>query len=75
MINQTITSPPQARIAWWHQIELPDGSVTPGLDRSAEKLEALHLPDLTGKTVWTSAHLMDISLSQRSDWARRAWSQ
>jgi tRNA (mo5U34)-methyltransferase len=36
---------------WWHQIELPDGSVTPGKDRSAEKLAGLHLPDLTGKTV------------------------
>jgi tRNA (mo5U34)-methyltransferase len=30
---------------------LPDGTVTPGLDRSREKLAALHLPDLTGKTV------------------------
>jgi tRNA (mo5U34)-methyltransferase len=38
-------------IDWWHQIELPDGTVTPGQDRSAEKLAALHLPDLTGKTV------------------------
>jgi len=40
-----------AHINWWHQIELPDGSVTPGKDRSAEKLLSLHLPDLTGKTV------------------------
>jgi tRNA (mo5U34)-methyltransferase len=45
------TSRPPESIDWWHQIELPDGSVTPGRDRSAEKLAALHLPDLTGKTV------------------------
>jgi tRNA (mo5U34)-methyltransferase len=38
-------------IDWFHQIELPDGSTMPGRDRSAEKLAALHLPDLTGKTV------------------------
>lgn len=49
--QQTKFSPPPANIAWWHQIELPDGSVTPGLDRSAEKLAALHLPDLKGKSV------------------------
>lgn len=46
-----IFSPPPPGIHWWHQIELPDGSVTPGPDRSAEKLAALHLPDLSGKTV------------------------
>jgi tRNA (mo5U34)-methyltransferase len=40
-----------AHINWWHQIELPGGYVTPGPDRSAAKLAALHLPDLTGKTV------------------------
>lgn len=39
------------RIDWWHQIELPGGYVTPGPDRSAEKLATLQLPDLTGKTV------------------------
>lgn len=38
-------------IHWWHQIELPDGRVTPGRDRSAEKLAALRLPSLAGKTV------------------------
>jgi tRNA (mo5U34)-methyltransferase len=38
-------------ISWFHQIELPDGSVTPGRDRSAEKLAALHLPNLRGKSV------------------------
>lgn len=48
---QTAFSPPFAGIKWWHQIALPDGSVTPGPDCSAEKLEWLHLPDLTGKTV------------------------
>jgi tRNA (mo5U34)-methyltransferase len=44
------TAPP-AQINWWHQIELPGGYVTPGPDRSAEKLAALRLPDLEGKTV------------------------
>jgi tRNA (mo5U34)-methyltransferase len=48
-----MTSPPapQGTIEWWHQIELPGNYVTPGVDRSAAKLKALHLPDLTGKTV------------------------
>ncbi len=49
--GQATVSRPLASIDWWHQIELPDGSVTPGPDRSAEKLAWLHLPDLTGKTV------------------------
>jgi tRNA (mo5U34)-methyltransferase len=48
---QALSSPPPPNIDWWHQIELPDGSVTPGPDHSAEKLAGLHLPDLTGKTV------------------------
>lgn len=51
MSAQAISSGPPAHINWWHQIELPDGFVTPGPDRSAEKLQSLHLPDLTGKTV------------------------
>jgi tRNA (mo5U34)-methyltransferase len=38
-------------IYWWHQIELPDGEVTPGRDQSAAKLESLRLPTLAGKTV------------------------
>lgn len=45
------TIAPRSEIDWWHQIELPDGYVTPGPDRSAEKLALLHLPDLKGKTV------------------------
>jgi len=49
--RDAISSPPPAHIDWWHQIELPDGSITPGRDRSAEKLASLHLPDLKGKTV------------------------
>jgi tRNA (mo5U34)-methyltransferase len=49
--GQLTSAPPPAHIDWWHQIELPDGSVTPGADRSAEKLASLHLPDLTGKSV------------------------
>jgi len=44
-------SPSLENIDWWHQIELPDGTITPGRDRSAQKLAALHLPDLTGKTI------------------------
>ena len=38
-------------IDWFHQIELPNGVRTAGRDRSAEKLAALRLPDLTGKSV------------------------
>jgi tRNA (mo5U34)-methyltransferase len=49
--GRTIASPEPDSIDWWHRIELPGGYVTPGRDRSAEKLAALHLPDLTGKTV------------------------
>ena len=46
----------RARIAavpfWFHQIELAPGIVTPGYDRSQEKLPQLQLPDdLTGKRV------------------------
>jgi len=37
-------------INWFHQIELPDGTVTPGIDRSRRKLARLKLPDLRGKT-------------------------
>jgi len=44
-------SPPPSQIKWWHQIQLPGGYVTPGRDRSAEKLASLRLPDLRGKTV------------------------
>jgi tRNA (mo5U34)-methyltransferase len=39
-------------ISWWHTIDLGHGLVTPGKDKSHEKLATLHLPaDLTGKTV------------------------
>jgi tRNA (mo5U34)-methyltransferase len=48
--HDTSTAPPE-QIDWWHQIELPGGYVTPGPDRSAEKLASLRLPDLEGKTV------------------------
>ncbi len=47
---ETALAPPP-QIDWWHQIELPGGHLTPGPDRSAEKLAALRLPDLRGKTV------------------------
>jgi tRNA (mo5U34)-methyltransferase len=40
--------------AWWHSIDLGQGVITPGW-KSAEQLrnevDALHLPDLSGKTV------------------------
>jgi tRNA (mo5U34)-methyltransferase len=49
--RQATLSSSLSRIDWWHQIELPDGTVTPGQDRSAEKLAWLHLPNLKGKTV------------------------
>jgi tRNA (mo5U34)-methyltransferase len=39
-------------INWWHQIALPDGVITPGRDRTFQKLQRLQMPaDLTGKTV------------------------
>lgn len=40
-----------SEIKWFHQIDLGNGVVTPGLDQSARKLESLQLPkDLSGKT-------------------------
>jgi tRNA (mo5U34)-methyltransferase len=39
-----------AQINWFHQIELPDGSITPGIDESREKLSRLKLPSLRGKS-------------------------
>jgi tRNA (mo5U34)-methyltransferase len=36
---------------WHHQIDLGDGIVTPGRDKSARKLAALELPALAGKSV------------------------
>jgi tRNA (mo5U34)-methyltransferase len=46
----------RARIAavpfWFHQIEVAPGIVTPGIDRSAEKLQQLGLPeDMSGQRV------------------------
>jgi tRNA (mo5U34)-methyltransferase len=38
-------------IRWFHQIDLGNGLVTPGIDKSASKLRALQLPDLAGKSV------------------------
>jgi tRNA (mo5U34)-methyltransferase len=41
-----------ASIRWFHQIDLGNGVVTPGHDKSAEKLNRIGLPqDLRGKTV------------------------
>lgn len=41
-----------ARIRWWHTIDLGQGVVTPGVDRSSEKLLGLGLPaDLSGLSV------------------------
>jgi len=36
---------------WHHQIDLGGGLITPGRDRSAQKLQALELPPLAGRTV------------------------
>ncbi len=38
-------------INWFHQIELGNGVVTPGIDKTREKIGHLHFPDMTGKTV------------------------
>lgn len=39
-------------IKWWHQIDLGNGVITPGRDKTIEKLEWLGLPaDLSGKSV------------------------
>jgi tRNA (mo5U34)-methyltransferase len=38
-------------IGWFHSIDLGNGLITPGSDKSASKLRALHLPALAGKTV------------------------
>jgi tRNA (mo5U34)-methyltransferase len=41
-----------ARIRWFHSIPLPHGIVTPGVDRSSQRLATFKLPeDLRGKTV------------------------
>jgi tRNA (mo5U34)-methyltransferase len=41
-----------ARIKWYHQIDLRNGIVTPGIDNSMRKLRRLHLPEcLEGKTI------------------------
>jgi tRNA (mo5U34)-methyltransferase len=41
-----------SRISWFHSIPLGHGIVTPGVDRSAERLATMKLPeDLRGKTV------------------------
>jgi tRNA (mo5U34)-methyltransferase len=41
-----------AGLPWFHQIDLGNGIVTPGPDRTAAKLQTLDLPaDLSGKTV------------------------
>jgi tRNA (mo5U34)-methyltransferase len=40
-----------SEINWFHRIELGDKIVTPGTDKSPQKLDALRLPSLVGKTV------------------------
>ncbi len=40
------------RIKWWHQIDLGQGIITPGLDPTIDRVRLLGLPnDLRGKTV------------------------
>ncbi|HEX4630550.1 MAG TPA: methyltransferase domain-containing protein [Chthoniobacterales bacterium] len=44
----------QDKIWWWHSIELPDGTITPGektLSYLKTEWERMALPDLTGKTL------------------------
>jgi tRNA (mo5U34)-methyltransferase len=39
-------------IKWWHQIRLPDGTLTPGRDSTQKKIQHAKLPpDLAGKSV------------------------
>lgn len=39
-------------LKWFHQIRLPDGTITPGVDDSAAKLQRISLPaSLAGRTV------------------------
>jgi len=39
-------------INWWHTIDLGNGVVTPGIDKTSEKIEALKLPSsFAGKSV------------------------
>jgi tRNA (mo5U34)-methyltransferase len=40
-----------AELTWFHQIDLGNGIVTPGRDKTAKKLKAMQLPSLVGKTV------------------------
>jgi tRNA (mo5U34)-methyltransferase len=41
-----------AKINWWHRIDLGNGIITPGIDRTPERLKTLHMSDdLHGKTV------------------------
>lgn len=52
--NQEASKDLQERIdalPWFHRIDLGDGIVTPGVDKSPEKWQALNLPSLAGKTV------------------------
>jgi tRNA (mo5U34)-methyltransferase len=39
------------QLTWFHRIDLGNGIVTPGMDKSARKLRALRLPPLSGKSV------------------------
>jgi tRNA (mo5U34)-methyltransferase len=40
-----------ADIKWYHRIDLGNGVITPGVDKTEKRLRSLHLPpDLTGKT-------------------------
>lgn len=51
-MTSTSTLPPElASINWFHTIDLGNGIVTPGNDKSPTKLQRLHIPeDLTGMT-------------------------
>lgn len=38
-------------LKWFHQIELGNGVVTPGIDKTREKIGYMKFPDMTGKSV------------------------
>jgi tRNA (mo5U34)-methyltransferase len=52
MMNMQTLQDQVNAIRWFHQIDLGDGIVTPGVYDTRAKLKALHIPeDLSGKTV------------------------
>lgn len=51
-MNSTELAQEVGRIKWFHTIDLGNGIVTPGQDRSRQKLPGMFIPEsLAGKTV------------------------